>query len=172
MSDGVDVTAEDAIQVAQRALAKVGEQETRIDELEADLDDAVEDLTALKLRVSEEDADREYDSLTLDEKIGRVREHGFERASDGHGRTRLTYDDIMWEVFDGEPGANHCYKLMRRAAGETEAEQEDMEDGTPGFAVRDPDGSTRHLAVNADRAKRGAAFFPRNKTTSGEGRSG
>lgn len=168
MTDGADLTAEDAVRVAQRALERVNELEALEDEVE----ELREELTAVQLRLSERDDDRPYEQLTLDEKIGMVREHAFERATDSNGLARLTYDDIMWEVFDGEPGAKHCYKLMRRAAGDTEDEQEDMDAGVPGFCVRDPDGGTKHIAVNADRAKRGAAFFPENKTASEGGRLG
>lgn len=168
MSDQPSVRPEDAVQIAQRALAKVNDLERELDDLRDDHDDVVEDLTALKLRIQELDEDRDYESLTLDEKIGKVREHAFQKAVDGHGRTTLDYDDVMWEVFNGEPGTKHCYKLMRLAAGDTEEEQSDIDDGAVGFAHRDPDDGNQHLAVDADRAKRSVAFFPENKT-SGEG---
>jgi len=113
-------TVDDVLQVAQRALAKANELEREQDELVDNLDEALEELTALKLRVQENDEETPYAQLTLDDKIGMVREHGFRKANDGHGRTTLDYDDVMWEVFDGEPGTKHCYKLLRLAAGDDE----------------------------------------------------
>lgn len=109
MSDGPDVSPEDALQVAQRALGKVNELDSRSEDLE-------EDLTAATLRLSEFDEDREYDQLTRDDKIGMVREHGFRRAMDSGGRAALDYDDIRWEVFDGGPSPAHCYDLMKWAS--------------------------------------------------------
>jgi len=159
--DGPDVRPEDAVRVAQRALAKVNDLEGRVDELE-------ETVTAAELRLSELDEDRSYEALSLDEKIGIVREHAFEKATDRGGRTTLDYDDIMWEIFDGNPGTKHCYKLIRRAAG---LDDEKTGSEIPGFRARDPDGGVYHLAVDAEEAKRGAAFFPENKTGSEGGRS-
>jgi hypothetical protein len=161
MDDGVDIRPEDALQIAQRALAKVNGLEERVDELEGDV-------TELSLRLSEHDEDRRYESLTIDEKIGMVREHGFVVARDGHGKAALDYKDIRYGCFDGEPGASTCYRLMRRAAGYDQ-------DGTqiqdiPGFEF---DQSTRpmRLTVNAEAAKRSAAFLDRKKSISAGGRS-
>ncbi|QCW03551.1 hypothetical protein [Natrinema pallidum] len=153
MSNEPDVRPEEALQVAQRALSKVNGLEDEIEDLQEDRDDLVDDVTALELRLSEIDDERPYDGLTLNEKIGKVREHAFRRATGGHGKAALDYNDVMWSVFDGEPGAKHCYKLMRKAA---EAR---------GFDVGKQDGSKK-LLVDAAEAKRGAAFFPENKTAS------
>ncbi|MFW5935354.1 MAG: hypothetical protein ACOCQL_05845 [Halolamina sp.] len=165
MSAGPSV--DDVLQVAQRALAKVSDLEGDLDELREQREDDVEELTALKLRMKEHDEETPYDQLTLDDKIGMVREHAFRKAADGHGRATLDYDDVMWSVFDGEPGTKHCYKLLRLAAGSDEEERESLHDGVPGFVVRDPDDGNFHLAVDADLAKQGVAFFPENKTPSG-----
>lgn len=144
-----DVTPRDAIEMAQRALAKAN----RVDELEDQIDDLREQVTALELRLSEQDEGRPYEALTLDEKVGMVREHGFSKATAGTGYAKLDYDAIMWEVFDGSPGAKHCYKLMRKA-GEAR-----------GFEFCDPSGESKHLRIDAAEAKRSAAFFPENKTS-------
>ena len=158
--DQPDVRPEDALQVAQRALAKVNDQEDRIEQLEAELDDAVEDLTDAMLRLSALDEDREYDHFTRDDKIGKVREYGFDRATAGHGRTKLDYSDIQWGVFDGEPSPAHCYDLMKWAAS------------ARGFEHREPESGNEHLAVNAEEAKRGAAFYSAKKDAAEGGRSG
>lgn len=151
--DAPDITPRDAHAIAQRALAKAN----RVDDLEARLDDVETELAALELRLSELDDDRPYDALTLDEKVGMVREHAFQRAVDGTGQARLDYDDIMWGVFDGEPGAAHCYKLMRKAAA------------VRGFVERDPADASRHLAVDAAEAKQGAVFLAENNAAAGGG---
>jgi len=163
-----DVRPEDAVQIAQRALAKVNELERDLEDLRDEHEDAVENLAALQLRVSEQDEDRDYESLTLDEKIGMVREHGFQKAADGHGKTTLTYHDIMWEVFDGQPGNNHCYKLIRLAAGLDDGCETGSE--ISGFTARDPDDGTYHLAVDAESAKQSRAFYSRNKAAAEGGR--
>jgi len=152
-----DVTAEDALHIAKRALRKANE----VDDLRDNVDELDDELTALKCRLSERDDDTAYESLTLEEKVGMVREHGYKKASNGHGRAMLDYSDVMWEVFDGEPGNNHCYKLIRLAAG---LEDADTGSETPGFTARDPDGQSYHLAIDAAKAKAEFGFYPRNKT--------
>lgn len=163
MSDGPDVQPEDALQVAQRALSKVNDLERERDDLLERVDELEDELTAVNLRLSEMDDEADYRDLTLDTKIGMVREHAFRKADEGHGRATLTYDDVMWEVFEGQPGNNHCYRLLRRAAGYNN-EGERTQD-VPGF---DFDESSRpmKLTVDAKEAKRSAAFSSRNKTSS------
>jgi len=154
-------TVDDAIQVAQRALSRVIELEEVADRV----DDLEDEVAALSFRLSEMDEERPYSARSLDEKVGMVREHAFERAVEGHGKTTLDYSDVMWGVFDGEPGSDHCYKLMRLAAGVDEDGNEVQD--VPGFTFRENDRPMR-LAVDAERAKRGVAFSSENKT-GGEG---
>lgn len=169
MTDDIDVQPEDALEVAQRALAKINELEQECEDRADRVAAFEEELTSVKLRLSEIDDDRDYEALTTDEKVGMVREHAFQKAADGHGRAKLDYSAIKWEVFDGEPGNNHCYRLMRLAAGNDDDEQTDFDAGAVGFKHCDPDDGNQHLAVNAERAKRSPAFYSRNKTaTEGE----
>ncbi|GAB3669502.1 hypothetical protein [Halopiger thermotolerans] len=161
--DGPNVRPEDALQVAQRALSKVNDLEEEVGHLQDEYDDLAEDLTALELRLSEIDDERPYESLSLNEKIGKVREHAFQRAVNGHGKATLDYNDVMWSVFDGEPGSDHCYKLMRLAAGVDE-DGDEVQD-VPGFKFLESERPMK-LAVDAERAKQGVAFSPENKTTS------
>lgn len=155
MSDP-DVQPEDALQVAQRALAKVGELEDDLDQLRSDHEETAEELTRVSLRLSEIDEERDYEALSRDEKVGQVREHLFKKATSGAGRATLDYSDVRWEVFDGEPGAAHCYDLMELAADHR------------GFEVREPDGGNRQLAVDAEAAKRGVAFFAKKNRSDAE----
>lgn len=153
MSDGSDVQPEDALQVAQRALSKAVDLERVVEEQAGRIDEVEEDLTAVTLRLSAFDEDRAYDALTRDDKVGRVREHAFERAVNGGGSS-LDYNDIQWGVFDGEPSADHCYTLMRLAAD------------ADGFSLRDPDGRSKHLSVDAEETKRSVAFSSANNAGS------
>jgi len=149
MGDGPAVSPEDALQVAQRALGKGNDLETELNELRSEYQDTADELAAVKMRLSEIDDEREYASLTLDEKIGKVREHAYRRATDTNGKAALDYKDVMWSVFDGEPSAMHCYKLRRRAAD------------AKGFDVSEKD--KKRLTVDAKTAKRGVAFYSENK---------
>lgn len=152
-----DVTPQDALEIAQRAMQKANEVDAlrdRIDELESDV-------IALRMRLSERDDESEYHELTLDDKVGMVRQHGFKKARSRNGKATLDYNDVMWSVFDGEPGTKHCYKLIRRAAG---LDEQETGSEYPGFTARDPEGSNYHLAVDASRVKDAASLFPENKT--------
>ena len=157
------VTPEDALQVAQRALAKVNELESDLEDLRADHDEAIEELTALRLRTSEYEEERSYRQLDTDTKVGMVREHAFERALDQGGKTKIEYKDVKWGVFDGGPGASHCYTLLRKAAGDGDDERRDIRRGVAGFQFRDPDSGNIHLAVDADLAKRESSLFAQKK---------
>lgn len=65
MSDR-DINAEDALQVAHRALQKVMEFDGSLEERQAEFDDTIEELTEVKLRLSELD----YSDLSLDTRSG------------------------------------------------------------------------------------------------------
>ena len=152
MSEDDDVSARDALAIAQRALGKANGLEADLDEATAEIERLREDVTSLELRLSEHDDDRDYAELTRDDKVGMVREHAFEKAARGSGVAALDYDDIMWEVFDGEPSADHCYTLMKLAAD------------IRGFEEKTPASGNRSLTVDAKEAKRGAVFSSANKT--------
>jgi len=156
-----EVTPEDALQIAQRALQRVNELESEKTELEAQVSELQDRVSSLELNQEEHYENRDYSALSLQEKINKVRQHGFQKASDGHGKAKLDYKDIMWEVFDGEPGTKHCYKLIRKAAG---LGDEKTGSQYPGFYARDPDAESYHLAVDASRAKTASDFFGENKT--------
>jgi len=144
--EDVEVRPEDALQVAQRALAKAN----RIEELDDRLTNLEEELAAVNLRLSEFDEDREYEDLTRDDKVGLVREYAYRRAEDGNGRT-LDYSDIREKVFDGEPSPAHCYDLMEWAAR------------ARGFEHRNPTHGNEVLYVDPDRAREGFAVYSAKK---------
>lgn len=150
MSDP-DVRPEDALQVAQRALAKAN----RLDELEERIRELEEDQAKMNLRLSAVDGDRPYDDLNRHEKIGMVREYCFERATSDRGRT-FYYDDIREGCFDGEPYPKTCYDLMKWAA---EAE---------GFEYQEPKNGQYRLVVHPDVTRQKWAFYSVNKARSEE----
>jgi len=157
-----DVTAEDALRIAQQALQKAND----VDDLEERVDELEERVIQLEVKVTETFENKAYENLTTEEKVGMVREHAIKKAHDGHGKTQLDYSDVKWSVFGGEPGSNHCYRLLRLAAG---LESDRTGSNVPGFKVRDPENGNYHLAVNADRVKSNAEFYSRNKTETARG---
>lgn len=154
MGETPEVSPEDALQVAQRAMNRCSDLEDEVEKLREENGDLADRVTALELRYQDLEETKSYDDLDRDGRVGRVREHAFQRATNGHGRATLDYNDVMWSVFDGEPSADYCYKLMRLAAE------------APGFEYQDPAGKGKQLAVDADEARTGAAFSSANKTDS------
>ena len=154
-----DVSARDALAIAQQSLTRLQEVEDELrgelEETNATVDQLQDDLTALELRVSELDEGRDANDLSADEKVGMVREHGFRKATEGHGRAKLDYDDIKWEIFDGDIGDSTCYRLIRKAAGLGDEKTGSKVDG---FVARNPAGDNYHLAIDAQEAKRSRAF--------------
>lgn len=149
-----EITPRDALGIAQRALAKANSLESDVIELQRQRGELAEEIAALELALSEFRDGRRYEDMSRDEKIGMVREHAFRKASQkSNGIASLDYNDVKWGVFDGEPGAKHCYTLMRMAAQ------------CEGFAYRESDGPKR-LVADANLAKKTRVFFPENKTTS------
>lgn len=142
------VRPEDALQVAQRALAKANALEDENEELR-------ERIVELEARQSSSD---DYATLDRDEKVGMVREELVKRARAQHGRAAMDYDDVMWGVFDGEPSADHCYTLMQLAAN------------AEGYDLRDPDGGNREVTVDLDAAKDATGFSRANKDFAEGGR--
>lgn len=151
MTDDIQVRPEDALQVAQRAMA-------RINDLEDDVDDLRERLVELELRLSEVDENRSYAELTMDEKVGIVRERAYQMAAESHGRAALDYTDIRWTCFDGEPSESTAYRLLRRAAGYDN--DGNRRQDVPGFEL-DENSRPMTLKVNAEAAKQSVAFFDR-----------
>jgi len=79
----------------------------------------------------------EYDQLTKDQKVWRVRKKLAELAAAKAGTYAMDYKDIMM-LFDGHPSSGHCYDLMERAA-----EIDGYDDG------QNPNGK-RRLTVNLE----------------------
>jgi hypothetical protein len=153
MSDDTSQQAQDALAIAQRALAK-------INDLERENEDLRERLVKVEIFVGEM-KDKPYKQLSVDTKIGMVREHVYEKAKKRvSGRAAIDYDDVMWGVFEGEPAPSHCYKLMQRASD------------IGGFRCRDPDDGNKQLTVDVAEAKKSMGMtgvnnpkdvFPENK---------
>jgi len=142
-----DQTAEDALAIAQRALAKVND-------LEQECNDLKDRVIELELLVEEFEG-RPYQQLSTDVKVGMVREYAYKKAKNrSTGHAAIDYDDVMWGVFDGEPGVKHCYTLLQKAAS------------VDGMEYNEGGEKNNHLAVDVDRVKRESGLFPENKTGS------
>jgi len=142
------ITAEDAVQVAQRALQKVNELETEVDKLQSEnetLRSRVEELEA-----SQPDPD-EYDQLDRPDKVGLLKRHLITKASDTNGKAAADYKEVKYGVFDGQPSADHCYTLMKQAAQDT------------AFTFQNPSNSNKRITVNTNRRKTNTEFSHANK---------
>jgi len=134
-------TPQDALHIAQQALQQVNELQETVKEQQ----ELIEELQAAKPQASE------YDSLDREEKAALVKEHVVKKAKDQRGKAAIDYSGIKWEVFSGEPSADHCYTLMKIAA------QDD------GFKKRNPKEGNKQLAVDIDKTSTEDRFSHANK---------
>lgn len=105
------------------------DNESRIEELEAwqsavknqlaylrqeneELQNRVAELEAL---VDPDPGATEYDQLTKDQKVHRIRTTLVETAARTNGGDAMKYKAVM-TLFNGHPSPGHCYDLMERAA--------------------------------------------------------
>ena len=126
----------------------------RITELEETVESMQTEVARLSLLAADLD-DEDYKKLDREQRVGRVREYLFDRASNG-GKQSLTYDDVIWKVFNGEPSADYAYTLMELAAD------------ADGFDLRT---STRpkRLVCDPVTAVESVAFSSANKTLPEQG---
>jgi len=158
--DDLENTAEGALRVAQNALQQKSGLEDRIEDLQSEKERL--EFRVAELEVSLQDtADADYETLDFDEKVALVRQELMERANVAPTKkAKIDYNDVMWSVFDGKPGAKHCYKLMQSAAD------------VPGFEYNEPAKGNKHVRVDLtktlDETKAQADFFHENKEGTGE----
>lgn len=101
--DEIDAADEDTtmIDAADAAISRVEELEERVAELEGMIDP--------------DPGRKDYDALTKDQKVRRVRSALLEQAEDArNGKAKMNYKEVMW-LFDGHPSPGHAYDLMERA---------------------------------------------------------
>ena len=99
------------------------------------INDIVDENERLRERVSELESvvtphpeSKDYQDLTRDEKVQQLRESLVEKASARqNGRFSMGYKDVMW-LFDGQPSAGHCYRLMDLAGEATGFDYAKFED--------------------------------------------
>lgn len=126
-------TPRDAVELARTAIQRVNELEDRVEQQQEIIDAQQEQIELLQAAIQEP---REYDQFDKQTKIGMVQKHLMKRAYDQGGKAKMDYDDVKWEVFDGEPSPYHCYELMKQAA------QED------GFDYQEPSDENKRLVVD------------------------
>jgi len=134
-------TPRDALNIAQEAMKRITELEETVQQQQA----IIEELQASKPDPSD------YDSLDREEKVALLKEHLVKKAKEQRGKAAIDYNGIQWEVFSGEPSADHCYTLMKIAAQD------------PGFKKRNPNEGNRQLAVDIDKTSTEDRFSHANK---------
>lgn len=144
-----DITPQDALAIAQDALERLNELETRVTTLETENHHLRTETGALKAAL-EDAQDRPYDALTIDEKVRHVRHELYQRGQSNGRHAEMTYDDVMWSVFDGRPSADHCYKLMELAGD------------TTGFTYHDGTVGQKRVEVDITQANTPAGFSSAN----------
>lgn len=102
---------------------KLNAQVERID----DLENRVSELEEV---VDPDPGNVDYEQLTKEQKVFRVRKHLLKRATNTDGKASMKYKEIM-ALFDGHPSPGHCYNLMERA-GEMEGYAYDEAGGGKG----------------------------------------
>jgi hypothetical protein len=119
--------------------------ESAVDRVES-LENRVAELEEL---VDPDPGGKEYDQLTKDQKVHRVRTALVEQADDTrNGKAKMNYKEVMW-LFDGHPSPGHAYDLMERA-GELDGFAYDTAAGEGEKRVRvDIDGVNDDALVHA-----------------------
>jgi len=134
-------TPRDALNIAQAAMQRLNELEETVEQQQ----EVIEELQAAQPDRSD------YHQLDRETKVGMLREHLVKKAKDQHGKAAIDYDGVQWEVFDGQPSADHCYTLMELAADEA------------GFNKRDPAKDNKQLTVDLDSTNTERRFSHANK---------
>lgn len=131
--------------------------EERARDLEAENDQLREELAELREVVNPDPARTDYDSLSKDQKVYRVRRFLVEQAaSSATGKSQLSYREVL-TLFDGHPSAGHAYDLMDAAAN------------LDGFAYgKNADGEKR-VRVELDAVNDETLLHAANKATSDGG---
>lgn len=128
----------------------------RVDELKAENDDLRDRLTDLEEIIDPNPASRDYQELTREQKVHRIRRALIEQAaSSQNGKAAMEYDDVVW-LFDGNPSPGHAYDLMG-LAGELD-----------GFEFVDPEGRNKQVRADLAAVNDEALIHAANKTSGGE----
>lgn len=115
-------------------------------------------LATLEAVVETDPTALDYEQMTKEDKVRRVRQHLVEEArGTGRGRAAMNYNEVKW-LFDGQISPGHCYNLMEHAG--------DMS----GFEYETFEGDRQHrVTVNTGRVNADAGFHSLNKASTEEG---
>ncbi|WP_330633698.1 hypothetical protein [Halocatena halophila] len=100
--------------VAKRAIELVDKQSGAIEELREQNEALQEQVAMLKGRVTPDPATKDYDELTRDERVHRVRTSCVRKASKNGGRAAIDYNDVM-TLLGHHPSTGYAYKLLKLA---------------------------------------------------------
>lgn len=88
---------------------------TQLSHLRQENEELRERVAELEELVDPDPGGKEYEQLTKDQKVHRVRVALLDQATGtNNGKAKMNYKEIMW-LFDGHPSAGHAYDLMERA---------------------------------------------------------
>lgn len=139
------VNAQDAIAVAQRALARVNELEAAVDELRDEKDALEADVERLASLLGRRPENTPYGEQTRAERVLELQIALARKARKHGGKAAYHYTDVL-ALFDEQPSDGYAYKLMRCAA-EFDPDTGDSE--TDGFEFGEFNG-TKALRANWD----------------------
>lgn len=126
----------------------------RVENLETENEQLKERVAELEGNVNPDPTNKEYDDLTRDEKVRKVRETLLSEAQQRrNGKAKMDYKGVLL-LFDNRPSAGHVYQLMEIAAEEE------------GFDYVDADGKA--IRVNSNAVKDDGLFHAVNKTRKAE----
>jgi regulator of replication initiation timing len=117
-----------------------------IDDLQAENEELRDRLTTLEAITAPERESHEYDQLTRSQKVTQLRRKLVTIAANRNGKAAMDYNDVQTH-FDGRPSPDHCYTLMKLAAGYDEDTDRSSFDG---FRYDKHGGANERLLVNLD----------------------
>lgn len=88
---------------------------TQLDVLRSENRELKDRVAELETLVDPDPGATEYDQLTREQKVHKVRKTLVQNAARTNGMDAMKYKAVM-SLFNGHPSAGHCYTLMERAA--------------------------------------------------------
>ncbi|KYH24194.1 hypothetical protein HAPAU_36650 [Halalkalicoccus paucihalophilus] len=128
----------------------------RIATLEEDNDRLTERVAELEAQLDPDPNGKEYESMSRDERVHKIRTTLFEDAQHRHsGKSQMTYKEIL-RLFDNHPSDGYAYKLLTLAGAEE------------GFEYADSNGTGKVVRVDTGAVNDETLVHAGNNRTSQE----